>query len=433
MRVLLKWGSLAAIVVQNTSLILVACHSRTLQPRYLGSVAVFLTELLKAAAMLLGAGVSLGRALPAELRRHLRLDRLILPFSLPALCYCVHNNLWYVAITLLDPVTIAIGTQAKIAFAALFSVTLLKRRLGMRRYAALAVLVTGLAIVEAQRAQSQTRLSPSIHAAYAASAASAASAAASAEASHLDEDADASGRARGLLALLTLSLLSGLAGTLTEMLLKNSTPSYAEQEPRADTPHALEDTKGETGELAASKGPLEPPPPPSLYIRNLQMSLFSIPMGLIAVLSADSEAAYVAPFVGFNRYAFAVVVLGASGGLLTSVALRYADNLLKSFAVGYSIVLSFLYTVWGESTPSAASLFGVIAVAAASCCYYRESARAGVLGDGSAAEQGYKQIQQELSSIDLLELAQSESSSDKRPGVGGSNALISSAIAGTRY
>ena len=68
MRVLLMWGSLAAIVVQNTSLILGACHSRTLQPRYLGSVAVFLTALLKAAAMLLGAGASLGRALPAAAR-----------------------------------------------------------------------------------------------------------------------------------------------------------------------------------------------------------------------------------------------------------------------------------------------------------------------------------------------------------------------------
>ena len=147
---LLKYGSLSFVVVQNTALILVGVHSRRQDgPQYLGSVAVLLTEVLKTLISLTCALVDSGSGVLSELRGYVVHDPLwVLAFALPSLCYCVHNNLWYVAVTHLDPVTIAVMTQLKIVSAALFSVLLLGRKLGARRWAAIALLVVGLAVVQ---------------------------------------------------------------------------------------------------------------------------------------------------------------------------------------------------------------------------------------------------------------------------------------------
>ena len=120
---LLKYGSLSFIVVQNTTLILVGVHSRRQEgPQYLGSVAVLLTEVLKTLISLTCALIDSGSGVLSELRGYVVHDPLwVLAFALPSLCYCVHNNLWYVAVTHLDPVTIAVMTQLKIVMAALFS------------------------------------------------------------------------------------------------------------------------------------------------------------------------------------------------------------------------------------------------------------------------------------------------------------------------
>ena len=48
------------------------------------------------------------------------------------------------------------------------------------------------------------------------------------------------------------------------------------------------------------------------------------------------------PWVGCNAWLAATVALGAVGGVLTSVVLKYADTILKSFAVGCSIALACL-------------------------------------------------------------------------------------------
>ena len=71
-----------------------------------------------------------------------------LAFALPALSYNVHNNLWYVAVANLDPVTIAVTTQLKIVFAAGFSRLLLGHRLIARRVAAICLLVLGLSLLQ---------------------------------------------------------------------------------------------------------------------------------------------------------------------------------------------------------------------------------------------------------------------------------------------
>jgi len=131
-----------------------------------------------------------------------------------------------------------------------------------------------------------------------------------------------------MLAMLGVCALSGFAGTLMEMLLKERSLSS------------------------------------SLWIRNLQMSLFSLPIAAAAVPLSDAHSLRVdGPWVGFNPAIVAVVLLAALGGLVTSVALRYADNLLKSFAVGLSIALScVLSRVFLQVLITRHSVVGIVVV-----------------------------------------------------------------------
>ncbi len=40
------------------------------------------------------------------------------------------------------------------------------------------------------------------------------------------------------------------------------------------------------------------------------------------------------------------IIFQATGGILTSLCINYADNIAKNFATSISIVLSFLFSIW---------------------------------------------------------------------------------------
>ena len=133
----LRMGCLLLLVVQNSSLILVTSYSRTLDPPYLPTVAVFLAEaptrpsrsprlllirpshaqVLKAvsAFCLLGweqrSLIVATRQTLATVHEH---GWETLQFAVPALCYTLQNNLWYYALSNLDPVTAAVTSQMKV-------------------------------------------------------------------------------------------------------------------------------------------------------------------------------------------------------------------------------------------------------------------------------------------------------------------------------
>lgn len=317
----LKWGSLVTVVLQNAALLLVA-HASRASPGgtpYFGSVAVLLTELLKAAVSLLFAVAEQGAGpLLRELRHQLLRDPYwTAAFALPALSYNVHNNLWYVAVANLDPVTIAVTTQLKIVFAAGFSRLLLGHRLIARRVAAICLLVLGLSLLQGH--------APGGWRGRAAGAAGARSRAAAGEPDEL----------RGLLAMVGVCALSGFAGALTERLLKDESRRT------------------------------------SLWVRNVQMAAFSTPMAAATALLADGRAiAARGPWAGFNGWLAATIALGALGGIAVSFVFRFADNILKSFAVGCSIALNCLlsWAAFGIVFPPGAGV-GILLVALASAAY----------------------------------------------------------------
>ncbi|TWW57794.1 solute carrier family 35 member A3a [Takifugu flavidus] len=151
----LKYLSLGVLVLQTTSLVLTMRYSRTLQgegPRYLASSAVVLAELLKILACVLLVfkehNYSM-RALNSILRQEI-LNKPIetLKLAIPSGIYTLQNNLLYLALSNLDAATYQVTYQLKILTTALFSVSMLGRRLGIYQWISLLILMAGVALVQ---------------------------------------------------------------------------------------------------------------------------------------------------------------------------------------------------------------------------------------------------------------------------------------------
>uniref|UniRef100_A0A0N4Z347 UDP-N-acetylglucosamine transporter n=1 Tax=Parastrongyloides trichosuri TaxID=131310 RepID=A0A0N4Z347_PARTI len=99
----------------------------------------------------------------------------------------------------------------------------------------------------------------------------------------------------------------------------------------------------------------------TLWIRNLQLSFFSIFGGYLMVWIYDYEAVNKNGFFqGYNYLIWIVVFLQAYGGLVIALVVKYADNILKGFAVSLSIILSSFisWLVFNDFTPSLSFVIG---------------------------------------------------------------------------
>ena len=86
----------------------------------------------------------------------------------------------------------------------------------------------------------------------------------------------------------------------------------------------------------------------SLWIRNVQLAFYSLfPSLFLGVMFFDGEKiSKHGFFVGYNWAVWLSIVLQATGGVLVSLAVKYADNITKSFAISFSILLSLIASVW---------------------------------------------------------------------------------------
>lgn len=208
----------------------------------------------------------------------------------------IQNNLQYVAASNLDAATFQVTYQMKILTTAGFSVLLLRRKLLPSQWLALFFLAVGVGIVQLQATSSKII---------------------SAARSSPDESFTMNGL-KGFSAVALACFTSGLAGVYFEMVLKNS---------QAD-----------------------------LWVRNVQLSLFSLLPALAPILishaqNAGSESDAMASkwfstlFRNFGPWAWATVAVQVLGGLVTAMVIKYSDNIMKGFATSLSIVLSFLASI----------------------------------------------------------------------------------------
>lgn len=165
----------------------------------------------------------------------------------------------------------------------MFAVTILKKKLLQQQWGALVFLVGGVVLV--QLADSGTGTQP--------------------DATDLPEQ----NRLLGFGAALGACVLSGFAGIYFEKMLKG-----------ADI---------------------------SVWMRNVQLSLLSLPFGLITCFGNDFTAIREKGFfVGYDLFVIYLVVLQAGGGLIVAMVVKYADNILKGFATSLAIIISCVASMY---------------------------------------------------------------------------------------
>jgi len=230
--------------------------------------------------------------------------KMVVPSSL----YVLQNNLQYVAISNLEAAHYQIGCQLKILTTAIFSVVILRRKLSWMQWIALLVLMPGISLVQLSKLDSMNS-----HGADAATA------------SHGGGTVNIF---KGTVAVVSACVCSGLAGVYFEKVLKGTVAS--------------------------------------IWERNIQLGSIGIVSGLIAVVLSPGAAARVHSegfFTGYNIIVWTVVALQAFGGLVTAVVVKYADNIIKSFATSFAIILScVIMWLFMDFHPSLKFAIGVVFV-----------------------------------------------------------------------
>ena len=299
----LRWCGLLLLVVQHSTLVLAIPFTRVAPKthRYDPRVAVLMVELIKFVVC----------AVVVVCRRKLRpmmggdvFRSDAYRMSVPALRYVVQHNLLYVALTNLPAVTSMVLVQTKLLWAALFSVLLLGRRFAALDWCAFVALIVGVVLVQFPSAADSPTGAPD------------------------GDDAVEAGLTLadfsvpaeplpvvGVLAACAAAALSGFAGVFLEHMFT---------QPRR-----------------------------SLFVGNIQLCLYSIPLQLLAVgralyvetplhlMSRHEVAAHL--FAGFHASVWAVVALQAAGGLIVGMVLKFAGNLPKFFAAATALVLTSLH------------------------------------------------------------------------------------------
>lgn len=77
-------------------------------------------------------------------------------------------------------------------------------------------------------------------------------------------------------------------------------------------------------------------------------------------------------FVGYSKTVWTVIFVQAVGGLIVAVVVKYADNVLKTFASSFGIVLSCIVSaIFFDFHPNLAFLIGASFVVSSTVLYSR--------------------------------------------------------------
>jgi len=147
-------------------------------------------------------------------------------------------------------------------------------------------------------------------------------------------------RTLGLVAILCAACTSGFSGVYFEKILKGSSTS--------------------------------------LWIRNIQMGLPSIIISYLTVYIQDGEAVKTKGFfVGYSKTVWTVILVQAVGGLIVAVVVKYADNVLKTFASSFGIVISCIISaIFFDFHPNLAFLTGASFVVLSTVLYSQPEKKA---------------------------------------------------------
>mmetsp|Transcript_1601 Transcript_1601/g.4167 ORF Transcript_1601/g.4167 Transcript_1601/m.4167 type:complete len:369 (+) Transcript_1601:347-1453(+) len=287
---------LVVLTVQTSvfHLVLRVSRSQGAAP-YSALAAVCYTEMIKFVASwsvlaLQSGGFSAATSkLMAETRENRRTSRMLL---VPAVLYAVQNTLVIYAISDLSAAEFAVARQIKVPVTGVFSVLLLNRELGIRRWCALLMVASGVAIVQLAKTSADGYKILFFH----------------------GPSLDSWEHSMGILFALGSCITSGLAAVWFEMVLKSSNVD--------------------------------------LWVMNIQLAAFSVLItGSAVLISSGMEA-----FLSFDRVAVLAVTFSASDGLVIALVMKYADAILKGFATSVAICITAWMSVLMGDQPASGQL-----------------------------------------------------------------------------
>ena len=307
----LKWFGLGMLVAQNSALFIWLRITRhTTGPGYSSAVAVLCIELGKL-GVCLNAIAFTSRSPAHELYMELwQKRRETLLFAVPAICYTIQNNLLFIAAAFISAVVLQAITQTKILWTAAFSVVLIGRKFEFLDWVSFVVLILGVLAIQMNSPEAITRgitAGPSA--------------------------ADDELRVMGSLCAAGAASMSGFAGVFLEVMY----------------------TKKGT----------------SLWIRNVQLAVFTLPLQTTAALQQVLSGQVVGPFDNFHFSTWVVISIQIAGGLITSLVIKYAGNMPKVFAAAVGLVFTSMISIplFGYWDASALYWLGVLTVSTATLLF----------------------------------------------------------------
>jgi UDP-sugar transporter A1/2/3 len=253
-----------------------------------------------------------------------------LRMCVPAILYVIQNNLQMFSGGYLTATEFQVLSQLKLVSTAFFSVWLLGKRLSPGQWGSIALLMAGTATVQVssymrkQAAAAAAALAAPTHTAIAVQAAGAV-------AQDLKSKTASTAFLYGTVAIVLACLCSGLAGVLIEMQLKRKT---------------------------------------GFWITNLHLSMFSLLPAFIPLFTDAIMRNRFEPFRFFTLLTWSTVLVNAIGGILVAMVLKFADNILKGFAVCAALLATVLYNSWESGQGFSVMQFvGAVAVASSTMWY----------------------------------------------------------------
>ncbi|KAH3762682.1 UDP-galactose translocator [Pelomyxa schiedti] len=213
--------------------------------------------------------------------------------SVPAFLYFIQNILAFAGLTAVDGAVFGVLNQLKILTTAVLSVIILKKLVNAAMWRALIELIISAILVQ----QASLRVV--------------------CEVPSVSELSGTPGTDNGVTTAyiigigcsLAVTVLSGMASVYFEKVLKSGNATVWE--------------------------------------RNLQLSLYSIALSVVSVLfEAVWSGSGLGIFSGHSYLTSLIVFISAVGGLLVAMVMKYADNIVKGFAVAVSVLITTVLSWW---------------------------------------------------------------------------------------
>ncbi|KRX72442.1 UDP-galactose translocator 1 [Trichinella sp. T6] len=272
----------------------------------------------------------------------------MLKMSIPSICYAVQNNLEFYGLANMNAATYvyvdfscinegpyrlmsnnkykmsrlkkfsgktSVMAQFKVVTTAIFMVLLLGRSFSCRRWIAICLVSVGVSMAYLGtvngKVENYNQAIPIV----------------------VEENAPKQSLLIGLSVVTINCFLAGFAGVYCEVMLKNSSVS--------------------------------------LWIRNMQLYTCGLISAAIACwLTQSNEIKTFGFFHGYNALIFLIAGLQSAGGLYVSMVMKYLDNLMKSFAAAFSIIIVSIFSVlFLEGSVSQLFCLGAFVVCAAIVLY----------------------------------------------------------------